>query len=259
MSQFGKYYLNDELSDVIININNEIIPAHKLILSSRSKVFEKMFSTEFKESKEREITINETNVDAFKIFLKTIYFDEFDSKEIKDYLVAIEVFKLAHRYEIHMLSNIVEELIIEMVSLENVVILIDFALVYDLNNLIKFLELFMKDNEKQLVEKEVIEKQLHIFYTSDKMERFIGFANLSQSLLIWALAHISKNNMEIDMKQFRDLIKFEKCTVCDVNHLRNFRLFEEKELNEIIENKFNNLNAKYEKLLANYIKAQKVF
>jgi hypothetical protein len=218
-----------------------------------------MFSTEFKESKEKEIIINETNVDAFKIFLKTIYFDEFDSKEIKDYLVAIEVFKLAHRYEIHMLSNIVEEILIEMVSLENAIILIDFALVYDLNNLIKFLELFIKDNEKQLVEKEVIEKQLYIFYMSDKIERFIGFANLSQSLLIWALAHISKNNMEIDIKQFRDLIKFEKCTVCDVNHLRNIRLFEEKELNEIIENKFNNLNAKYEKLLANYIKAQKVF
>jgi hypothetical protein len=156
-----------------------------------------MFSTELKESKEKEITINETNVDAFKIFLKTIYFDEFDSKEIKDYLVAIEVFKLAHSYEIHMLSNIVEELIIEIVSFENALILIDFALVYDLNNLIKFLELFMKDNEKQLVEKEVIEKQLNIFYTSDKMERFIELANLSQSLLIWALTHISKNNIEV--------------------------------------------------------------
>ncbi len=71
--------MNEDLSDITIVINGRKIPAHKFILSSCSHVFEDMiFSLDFKQSDDKEIQIKDTNIDAFLVFLKCIYLEEFD-------------------------------------------------------------------------------------------------------------------------------------------------------------------------------------
>jgi hypothetical protein len=85
--------MNEVLSDVTIS-------AHKSILSSCSHVFETTFLSQFKESNDKEIEIKDTNIEVFEVFLKCIYLEEFNSKSINDYSLAIDVFKIRHKYQI---------------------------------------------------------------------------------------------------------------------------------------------------------------
>ncbi len=142
--------MNEVLSDITIIINDHKIPAHKFILSSRSDVFETMFLSQFKESNDKEIEIKDTNIEAFEVFLKCIYFDIFDSKAIKDYSLVIDVFRLSHRYQTQELSHFIEEELIELITVSNVVDIYEFALIYDLNKLLNALKVFVNKNKTEL-------------------------------------------------------------------------------------------------------------
>jgi hypothetical protein len=107
-----------------------------------------MFLSQFKESNDKEIQMKDTNIDAFKVFLKCIYFEEFHSKSFYDYSLAIDIFKLSHRFQIKHLSLNIEEVLIELISIENIVDIYDFALVFELNKLLNALKKFSNENEK---------------------------------------------------------------------------------------------------------------
>jgi hypothetical protein len=49
-----------------------------------------------------------TNIEVFKLFLKYCYFYDLDSIHIKDYSIAIDVFKLSHRFQIQDLMDSIE-------------------------------------------------------------------------------------------------------------------------------------------------------
>ncbi len=263
-SQFNDFYLKEDLSDITIVINGHKIPSHKIILSSRSLVFRNMFLSQFKESTEKEIQIKDTNIEAFKLFLKYCYFNELDSNEIKDYSMAFDVFKLSHRYQIQELSHFIEEKLIEMIAVENVFIFFDLGLFYQLIQLLNSLKSFMNQNIT-----EIIEQKLFLNYSFELIDKFSEFVNISQNDLITVFTQISTNNSDKDLKQFRKLIKFGLCSIQDINRLRNIRIFDDKELNEVIEKRFEDLiksneeltqrNARHQKLVDDYKKAKEFF
>jgi hypothetical protein len=86
--------MNEVFSDITLVINGHKIPSHKNVLSNRSIVFEKMFLSQFKETNDKEIEIKDTNIEAFKVFLKCIYFQKLDSNHFKDYSMAFDVYRL---------------------------------------------------------------------------------------------------------------------------------------------------------------------
>ena len=63
------YFMNEEKSDVLFVVEGQRIPALKAILSVKSIVFRAMFSGDFKESKDKEVVIEDTTYEAFKAFI----------------------------------------------------------------------------------------------------------------------------------------------------------------------------------------------
>ncbi len=256
------------MSDITIVINGHKIPAHKIVLSSCSHVFETMFLSQFRESNDKEIEIKDTNIDAFKVFLKYCYFYDLDSNHIKDYSLAFDVFRLSHRFQVKDLMDLIEKKLFSMITIENILIICEFALIFDLNDLLIALKMIFDQNKYQIIEQKLI-----LNNSFELIEKFLNFAELSPKELITVLIQIADKNPEKDLKRFRKLIDFDLCSVRELNALRNIRVFEEKVLNEWIERKFEdleNLNKeltqsireskdKYEELMDNYKEAKQFF
>ena len=64
------YYLVVKKSDVVFVVEGQTIPALKSFLSVKSRVFSAMFSGNFKESKDKEIVIEDTTYEAFNSIIR---------------------------------------------------------------------------------------------------------------------------------------------------------------------------------------------
>ena len=65
----GKGFFND----VVINVENEDFPAHRLILACYSHYFETMFTVEVKEQYEDTVKLNNVDIHSWKILLNFVY------------------------------------------------------------------------------------------------------------------------------------------------------------------------------------------
>lgn len=77
-----------EFSDIVLIAEGKKIYAHQVILASRSQYFEALFSHNFKENVQKEITFNDIPYDFFMLMLKHIYSDKvtIEKKNIYDIL-----------------------------------------------------------------------------------------------------------------------------------------------------------------------------
>ena len=77
-----------EFSDIVLVADNKKIYAHQVILASRSLYFEALFSHNFKENAQKEITFNDIPYEIFLVMLKHIYSDrvQIEKKQIYDLL-----------------------------------------------------------------------------------------------------------------------------------------------------------------------------
>lgn len=152
------------------------------------------------------------------------------------------------------LSHFIEEEFIQMIAVQNVFNFFEFGLFYELNNLLKALKSFANQNICQ-----ILKQKLFLNYSLELIKIFLEFVNLSQNNLIKILTQIAANNPNKNMIKFQKLILIKFCSIQDLNRLRNIRVFENKDLNEVIEIRFENLNARYEELVADYQRAKQVF
>ena len=94
------FFMNEERSDVVFIVEGKRIPALKDILSLRSRVFHAMFSRDFKESKDKEIVIEDTTYEAFKTFIWFLYSGKLVIKDNIDFELIPELYKLSERYDV---------------------------------------------------------------------------------------------------------------------------------------------------------------
>ena len=105
------YFKNESVSDVIFKVEGQSLPAMKAILSLKSKVFRAMFSGDFRESKDKEVVIEDTTYKAFEIFIRFLYCEDLVLKNIKDYELFEELCKLCDRYDVsRLMDRIIDEL-----------------------------------------------------------------------------------------------------------------------------------------------------
>ena len=67
--------MNEEKSDVLFEVEGQTIPAIKSFLSVKSRVFSAMFSGDFKESKDKEIVIEDTTYEHQDKYFSEIRFN----------------------------------------------------------------------------------------------------------------------------------------------------------------------------------------
>lgn len=130
-------FLNPAKADVhfVIEPTGERFPAHKILLSSASDVFEVMLYGSLKE--EADIKIVDASAAAFTEFLRFFYF----SKVTLSMEHVAEVMHLAHKYNVEDCSKFCSNLLTSNVTSENVIPVLSLAILYEkeeLRNLCEF-------------------------------------------------------------------------------------------------------------------------
>ncbi|KAH0561628.1 hypothetical protein KQX54_018177 [Cotesia glomerata] len=120
-----KFYNSEELSDVTIIVDKFEIPAHKVILAAQSEVFAKMLQSGMKEAMKNEINIKGLDLEIILEMLHYCYKGE--TKASEDTKVALQMLEVADIYQIIKLNDICERTLINNMSTENVLDIIDAA------------------------------------------------------------------------------------------------------------------------------------
>ncbi len=273
-SEFKTFYLNQYMSDVIIIVDGNKLPAHKFLLAAKSKVFHAMFFGDMIESKAKEVEIKDTTVEAFKLMLKYVYFEELYLGDRNDYEMAFEIYRIAHRFELRKLTATLHMLLIEMVTndvntlgeyigfpkddnfenwisklkvilekessvrymktIENIVWIYEFANLFELNDLRLACYHFIAGTRNGY---NIIAKSSFVCESLETMKTILGAMNVSQTAIIYALRNIRSLKPELNIETFQTLIIFDKCTINDIKELRKINLFDDDLLFEVITNK----------------------
>jgi len=111
-----KVLFDEDLSDFTFIIDNEKIHVNKFILSARSPVFSRMFSSEFKEKHQNQQRLQTTfSKEAFKELIRYIYIG--DVRELSKH--ALELLHASDYYQIESLKSICEEELLKILVENN--------------------------------------------------------------------------------------------------------------------------------------------
>jgi speckle-type POZ protein len=104
-----------KFTDVQLICDNEVCPAHRVVLAARSKVFAAMFGSEtFKESVSRKVVIEETDPLSVRFFIQFLYEDTLDQQSLTaDFTLCHSLIMLANRYDVDALRGKCSEIILK--------------------------------------------------------------------------------------------------------------------------------------------------
>ena len=102
----------EQKRDVLFNVEGQTIPALKSFLAEKSRVFSAMFSGNFKESKDKEIVIEDTTYIAFNTFIGFLYNNHLVLDIDNEYELILELYRLSDRFDVSYFEHrITDELI----------------------------------------------------------------------------------------------------------------------------------------------------
>ena len=111
---FKELWISKRFSDFKIIAETKEFPVHKIVLATQSSVFSTMFETDMQERHLNQMTIEDFSADAVENFLSFLY-----TEAILDDGNAIELFKLASKYEIPRLEQISKRIILKNLDSSN--------------------------------------------------------------------------------------------------------------------------------------------
>lgn len=133
VDDYDKFFENEKLRDVTFVVAGEEIRAHLQILSARNEVFAKMFDSGMIEGKNNKVEIPDVEPNIFKLLLKFIYSDKFESKDVCE---SLKLLVAADKYSVDNLVHKCGLCVSDNLTTENVV---EVLLIADLVN-VKFLK-----------------------------------------------------------------------------------------------------------------------
>jgi len=144
--------MNQQESDIAFSIQGKIIPAHKQILTQKSRYFANLFNSGMIESRQDIIDIQDCDFLVFQEFLRYIYVEEF-KLDIDD---ALKLLTLADKY---LQDDLYEKLMNSVkyhLSFKNIYKILDFACEKNILDLkkscLKWLQIKLKiDNTSELI------------------------------------------------------------------------------------------------------------
>ncbi|XP_051173138.1 speckle-type POZ protein B-like [Leptopilina boulardi] len=156
-NNFQSFFLNNALSDVTFNIDNHNFPAHKIVLSSMSSVFEKMFSHQMKENITNIVVIEEIDGDVFKEMLRYIYMGKIENSKN----VAYDLHELANKYDIPKLRLICQQYLENYLTVNNVISILQLADFHNSLNLKKKCIIFIQKHFNEIGSMEAYKNLKH--------------------------------------------------------------------------------------------------
>lgn len=225
MNGLRRMYNTQSYTDVIINVDNQSFPCHRVILSSVSTYFDAMFSSGMKESNTISFPLHDIDSQLFEEILQYIYLD----KDIVSAEIVGKLLEIAYMLQISSLQRKCEEFILKNIDASNclgiwkmgkshnVDTLIDDSYPFILNNFDDvwetedFLKLEKNDLESLLCDKclnvsgeEVVCKALLRWISDDEARRKSSFPELFSHIrltsvsLQYLLDHLDQHPMVVE-------------------------------------------------------------
>ena len=118
-----KFYLSKEMSDVQIKCGDQTFDCHKVILSARSPVFNRMLLSEMKEKASGVVDLTDTRPEVVKELLKFIYtgtcYIDADEEPEPGLEIVCELLEAADKYELEHLKKMCEYTLSSSLTAEN--------------------------------------------------------------------------------------------------------------------------------------------
>lgn len=109
-----EHIASPEQADFTFEVGGRKLQAHKFILSARSPVFARMLSNNsFKETQQSAMIVTDVSPSTFEIFLRFIYRAEVPNLSV---FGAVELIKLAEKYDFGDLKSICETVLVNKLS-----------------------------------------------------------------------------------------------------------------------------------------------
>lgn len=150
VEQLAQLCMNADNADVTFTVKGQHLPAHRIILATRSEYFRALLFGALKESKQNEITLH-VSVDAFKYLMKYIYTGSLSLKQMKirDILDTLE---LAHQYGFIDLQKALANYLGKVIGMSNVCVILETARLLDLTELSSTCYTFMDENANSIIQ-----------------------------------------------------------------------------------------------------------
>ncbi|XP_076245296.1 BTB (POZ) domain containing 9 [Calliopsis andreniformis] len=210
----GALYLSDEYSDVTLIVGGQRFSAHKIILAARSQYFRALLFGGLKESTQHEIELKDANLAAFKGLLEYIYLGRISLTDRREEAV-LDILGLAHLYGFSELGTSISDYLKEILSIKNVCLIFDAALLYQLQFLTRVCHEYMDKHACEVIQHESF-LQLSTAALNELIVRDSFYAPEIDIFL--AVQAWIKANPEIDGKSVLDKVRLSLISITDLLH-----------------------------------------
>ncbi|XP_055911449.1 BTB/POZ domain-containing protein 9 [Eupeodes corollae] len=150
--QMAQLCMSDDYSDVAFIVEDQRLPAHRVILAARSEYFRALLYGGLSETNQSEIKLK-IPLEAFKALLKYVYSGHMPLSQMGDNNI-LDTLGLANQYGFTELELAISEYLRQYISLSNVCAILDAARLYNLEKLVNVCLTFMDRNAAEILQHE---------------------------------------------------------------------------------------------------------
>lgn len=202
------------MSDVTLELDGELVPAHKFVLGAKSRYFHRLLYGQMSESAQNVVTLKDTPADAFKVLLKYFYTEDLILDGF-NFDLLVEILRLSHRYQIDRVTEITATKLRDAINGSNIVDVLEVGQLYELAELTSTCINFMKKRTN-----EIIECSSFLRFNIDFLKKILHLDEVNVrevELFKVAIEWIKENKVDKDIvNSILGLIKMECISIKDL-------------------------------------------
>ncbi|XP_002041898.2 BTB/POZ domain-containing protein 9 [Drosophila sechellia] len=148
-ADMARLCMNEQYADMEFIVEEERLPAHRVILAARSEYFRALLYGGMAESTQHQIPL-EVPLDAFKVLLRYIYSGTLLLSTLDEDSI-IDVLGMANQYGFQDLKMAISNYLRQYLALDNVCMILDAARLYNLDKLTEVCLMFMDRNAEEVL------------------------------------------------------------------------------------------------------------
>jgi len=149
-ADMARLCMNERYADVEFIVEEQRLPAHRVVLAARSEYFRALLYGGMAETTQRQIPL-EVPLDPFKVLLRYIYSGTLLLSTLDEDSV-IDVLGMANQYGFQDLEMAISNYLRQYLALSNVCMILDAARLYNLEELTQVCLMFMDRNAAELLQ-----------------------------------------------------------------------------------------------------------
>ncbi|EDW83231.2 uncharacterized protein Dwil_GK19118 [Drosophila willistoni] len=228
LADMASLCLSESYADVEFLVEQQKLPAHRVVLAVRSEYFRALLYGGMSESTQRQIQLD-VRLDLFKLLLEYIYTGNLLLTTMKEDVV-INMLGTADHYGFHDLQLAISKYLTQSLTLKNVCVVLDAALLYNLKDLTEACLSFMDGNASDLLQEEsfnlLSQESLEMVLQRDTF--YAPEGEIFQGVLKW-----SRSNNAVDIESLWDAVRLPLIGINDL--LEVVRPLEILDLNKLLD------------------------